>query len=194
MGQPGAAGAFWARPSRPIWPDSDKARGQPPHINAHKTYKFLNSFSLTPLVSFGKAPPKVTQNQAGVWHWIIFIVQLGGVATVTGLLEVSGTAHYWVPGAWLYPIFNVVSIALSGGVLGFFSANAVPTRMIGQQTGVLRNSNQCGGCVGGTNVGSGEQRRQRRPQLRERRFLVLATPPPGEAGQRIHNSALWTGQ
>jgi hypothetical protein len=49
-----AVDASSARHSRPIWPDLDDAVGQPIRINTRKIQKVLNSFSLTPLLSFGK--------------------------------------------------------------------------------------------------------------------------------------------
>src|SRR5213593_2036000 len=69
MGQPEAADAFWARRSRPIWPDSDDAVGQPTRINTRKAQKSLNSIPLSHLVSFGKYTPKVTHRRAVVCQW-----------------------------------------------------------------------------------------------------------------------------
>src|SRR5437879_4869416 len=66
MGQPEAADASSARRSRPIWPDSDDAVGQPTRINTRKAQKSLNSIPLSHLVSFGKYTPKVTHRRAVV--------------------------------------------------------------------------------------------------------------------------------
>jgi hypothetical protein len=60
------------------------------------------------------------------WSWcakrllLVFLVDLGCLAIITGILELTGTAHYWVPGAWLYPFINMLSLAVSGIFLGFF--------------------------------------------------------------------------